>query len=55
MVNAQVVHSQRAWARTGAGTVVSVEVIRTADKTGAESSPALPVDAKALTVQAAEE
>jgi hypothetical protein len=51
----QVVHSQRAWARKGEKTVVSVEVIRTVDKSGAEQSPTLPVDAKALTVKAAKE
>jgi hypothetical protein len=51
----QVVHSQRAWARKGDGTVVSVEVIRTVDKSGAQQSPTLPVDAKALTVKAAAE
>jgi hypothetical protein len=51
----QVVHSQRAWARRGDGTVVSVLVTRTVDKSGAESSPPLPVDAKALTVKAATE
>ena len=51
----QVVHSQRAWARKGDGTVVSVLVTRTVDKAGAEQSPALPVDAKALTAKVAAE
>ncbi|TCC45873.1 hypothetical protein E0H75_29620 [Kribbella capetownensis] len=51
----QVVHTQRAWARKGDGTVVSVMVTRTVDKAGAEQSPSLPVDAKALTVKAAAE
>ncbi|MEU0093647.1 hypothetical protein [Kribbella sp. NPDC006257] len=51
----QVVHSQRAWARKGDGTVVSVLVTRTVDKSGADQSPTLPVDAKALTLKVAAE
>jgi hypothetical protein len=35
--------------------VVSVQVIRTVAKSGAESSPTLPVDAEALSAKAATE
>lgn len=53
--DSQVVHTQRAWARKGDKTVVSVEVIRTVDRDGDTQKPPLPVDAKALTTKVAAE
>lgn len=51
----EVTHSQRVWARRGTGTIVSVLVTREVDGAGAEHSPSLPVDAKALALKVAAE